>query len=97
MSKHIFIRLYFFIIHEKAKLKIMKLRLLFALVPVALFMTSCESDQCTQTISYTKATAIYQNLDDTRNVELWSPAKEISDPGKIYVADNYLLIGEEGA
>lgn len=74
----------------------MNIKLLVAIIPIVLLMSACESDQCTQTVTYTKATAIYEDLDALRNIELNAPVQEIADPGKIYVAEDYLLIGEEG-
>lgn len=74
----------------------MKTKFFFILLTAAMIFTSCESDLCKQTISYTKATAIYQDTDQLRNTPLNAATREIENAGKIYVAGDYLLIGEEG-
>jgi len=58
---------------------------------------SCDLDQCEQTVTYTKATGVYIDLDDTRSQSLMQPPKsEISSPGKIFINDDLILIGERG-
>jgi len=74
----------------------MKTKLVLLLLPMIVFFASCDLDRCNQTVTYTKATAIYENMEELRQVALNSPVREIEDAGKIYVADDFLLIGEEG-
>jgi len=74
----------------------MKFKLFVVLLSAAALFTACDADRCNQTVTYTKATAIYMDMAELRNAELNLPAKEIEDAGKIYVADDFLLIGEEG-
>ena len=71
-----------------------KICLLFSVLMLGL--TACNKDFGTIEVTYTKATAIYGDLEETRNVTLKTEAKELSNPGKIFVSDNLLLIGEEG-
>lgn len=61
---------------------------LFALV-------SCDADTSQVEVNYTKAVAIYGDLDEIRATPLIGEVQEIVDPGKIYVGEDYLLIGEE--
>lgn len=55
---------------------------------------SCENNITQAEISYTKATAIYGDLNLQRSSILIQAPQEILAPGKIYVSDNMLLIGE---
>ena len=73
----------------------MKLKVLILLVFAGLCFMSC-SDDCTQTITYTKATAVYEDVKALRDVPLNAETREIEDAGKIYVGDDFILIGEEG-
>ncbi len=72
----------------------MKYLLLFVLSFCVL--ASCDIDQCEQTITYTKAVAIYEDLDQLRSNDIMSPAKPITSPGKIYVSESIIMIGEKG-
>lgn len=72
-------------------------KLLLLLLPLSiLVLQSCNKDFGTVEVTYTKATAIYGDLDVVRNTDLLEEAKPIEDAGKIFVAENLLLIGEEG-
>ena len=75
----------------------MKFKLFLAL-GVILGLASCNTDLdvCNQTVSYTKATAIFADLAELRTTPLIEAAREVEDAGKIFVGDNFLLIGEEG-
>jgi hypothetical protein len=66
------------------------------LLTAVVLISSCRTEFCKQTVSYTKATAIYGNMQDLRNVETNLSVQSIKNPGKLYVGENYLLIGEEG-
>ena len=59
-------------------------------------MTSCTKDFGSVEVNYTKATAIYGDLDEIRNTPLLEEARSVENPGKIFVSDELLLIGEEG-
>ncbi|MEM7161724.1 MAG: hypothetical protein AAF487_04715 [Bacteroidota bacterium] len=60
-----------------------------------LAISSCTKDSGTLTLQFTKATAVYGNIDDVRSEALIEEAKSIQNPGKIFVGIDVLLIGEE--
>ncbi|MEM9325793.1 MAG: hypothetical protein AAGA85_09060 [Bacteroidota bacterium] len=68
--------------------------------PLILFLaalTLCACDDFgTATVTYTKGTAIYGDLEALRQTPLLGGAREITDAGKIYLGGDVLLIGEEG-
>jgi hypothetical protein len=71
-------------------------RLILFFLPLLLF-SACSKDFGTAKITYQKATAIYGNLEEIRNTPLVGTAQtNIENPGKIFVSDQFLLIGEEG-
>ena len=71
-------------------------RFLFLLIPSFIFLLhSCSKDLATIHITYQEAKAIYGNMDEIRSLPLNSPIREIDNPGKIYVAKDFILIGEE--
>lgn len=71
------------------------LRSLLPILCVAL--VSCNDDFGTARVTYTRATAVYGDLESLRQTPLLGSAREISNPGKIFVSGEILLIGEEGA
>jgi hypothetical protein len=72
-------------------------KLLVLVASAALVLVySCNSDISTAQLTYLKATAIYGDLDVLRDINLNEEVRSINDPGKVYVSDNLLLIGEEG-
>ncbi len=70
------------------------LRILFA-ISLAGFFQSCTDDFANVTVSYSKGTAIYGDMEEIRAIPLVGTPSEIINPGKIFVSDSYLLIGEE--
>jgi len=56
---------------------------------------SCSNDITSSEVSYTKATAIYEDLTTLRALPLEGPVREIDNPGKVYLSENLILIGEE--
>ncbi len=72
-------------------------KLLLVLLPLTFFvLQSCNKDFGSVEVSYKKATAVYGDLAAIRNTPLMEGARSITDAGKIFVAENLLLIGEEG-
>lgn len=71
------------------------LRVLFVFSVSIFVFSACNLDSGTQEFSYTKATGIYADLDDIRAIPLLGTVQEIVDPGKIFVEEEFLLIGEE--
>ncbi len=63
---------------------------------VSIFCYSCAKDTGTVTVTYQEATAIYGDLEAVRQLPLKEQSREINNPGKIYIGQNYILIGEEG-
>ena len=61
----------------------------------AALIIGCSKDTGTITMHYTKANAVYGDIDDLRNNPLITEKRTISDPGKVYVGNEALLIGEE--
>ncbi len=72
-------------------------KLLLILLPLTFFiLQSCTKDFGSVEVSYKKATAVYGDLVAIRNTPLMEGARPINNAGKIFVAENLLLIGEEG-
>ena len=63
---------------------------------LVLFMFSCTKDTGSIEVSYFKAEAIYGDLEESRATALNAPVAEIVNPGKIYIGEDFILIGEEG-
>ena len=71
-------------------------KLLFLPFACALFfLSSCTKDFAKVEVTYNKATAIYGDLDELRSMPLVGTTKEIKNPGKIFVGENVILVGEE--
>ena len=58
-------------------------------------LASCTEDEGTVNVTYQEATAIYGNLDEIRTAELNQSVQDFNNPGKIYVGEDFILIGEE--
>ncbi|MCU0339644.1 MAG: hypothetical protein MUE30_07155 [Spirosomaceae bacterium] len=71
----------------------MKKILLFSLLAVLFFQTSC-TDQCTETRKFKRFTPVTVGLADIRQGIKTEQARELINPGKIYIKGNYLLINE---
>ncbi len=70
-------------------------KLILFFLPTLFVFHSCSKDFGSVEVTYTKATAIYGDLDEIRQLPLIATAKEVVNPGKIFVGENLLLIGEE--
>ncbi len=62
---------------------------------ITLGIIGCTEDYGTVTVTYQEATALYGNIDDVRAEPLNEPVRDIHDPGKIYLGNDFILIGEE--
>lgn len=72
-------------------------RIASSLSLLVLLFASCDLDQCEQTVTYTKAIAIYVDLEDVRSQQLIEDARfEIEEPGKIFLSEDLILISEKG-
>lgn len=67
---------------------------LFATLISFCFLTSCGDQLCEQEVTYTKATAIYADLDDLRVDNLNESPKQLSNANKIYLSNDLILISE---
>lgn len=62
---------------------------------ILLVTTSCVKNKGSISMTYNKASAVYGNIDEVRNTPLTSSAQTIVNSGKIFVGDDFLLIGEK--
>ena len=60
----------------------------------AFLFTGCTKDLCTQKITHWKDMPVYKTLDQVRVPISAQPARELKNPGKIYLYDTYVLINE---
>lgn len=74
----------------------MKKIALFLAAISSILLISCNKDFSKVSVTYTKATAVYADLEEIRQMPLIGGSREITNPGKIFVSQNLLLIGEEG-
>lgn len=74
----------------------MEMHYLVPFLCLTVLFSACTLDQCEKTITYVHRTPIYGDLNDYRTSDIISPARQIDNPGKIYVTDQLLLIGEKG-
>lgn len=66
---------------------------LFFLLP--LLLTSCFKDKCTETRSYTLYEPVWIQKSEYRNTApAWEAARELRNPGQLYLYGSYLLINE---
>ncbi|MFT5748317.1 MAG: hypothetical protein ACI9XO_002790 [Paraglaciecola sp.] len=73
----------------------MKKNHLFTLLCLPILFAACTKDTGKLQVTYNKATAIYGDLDDVRSQAVNSSVREIDNPGKIYIAEDLILLGEE--
>ena len=66
------------------------------LIGFILLFSNCTKDLGTVNVTYYEAKAIYGDLEQVRSEPINSDPQSIVNPGKIYVASNFILIGEEG-
>ena len=62
---------------------------------IAISIISCTKDYGKVEVTYQEATAIYGDIDDIRSQPLNETVREIINPGKIYLGNDVILIGEE--
>lgn len=72
----------------------MKNFLLFTSFIFILF--SCTKTKGDVSITYEKANAVYGDLEAVRALPLIKTQQQLKNPGKVYIGDDYILIGEEG-
>lgn len=69
--------------------------LLLAVAGIGLLAASCTKTKGEITMTYHKASAVYADLDEIRQTPLVTSPKAINDPGKIFIGDKFILIGEK--
>ncbi len=75
-----------------SKLKSMKNLLLGV---IAISFINCTNDYGKVEVTYQEATAIYGDIEAIRSQKLNETTREITNPGKIYLGNDVILIGEE--
>ncbi len=73
-----------------------KRNVFFTAVALLFLMASCVKDDCTRVMTYTKHTPVYKTLDEIRVDPTVEPARDLKNPGKIYLYGNLILINEKG-
>jgi hypothetical protein len=73
-----------------------KRNVFFAAVAMLFLMASCVKDDCTRVMTYTKHTPVYKSLAEIRVDPTVEPARDLKNPGKIYLYGNLILINEKG-
>lgn len=59
-----------------------------------LVMSSCAKDDCERTVTYTNMTPMYMSYEDFRSSVALESARDLVNPGKIYLYGKYLFINE---
>ncbi len=62
---------------------------------ILFIFSGCVKNKGTITMTYNKATAVYGDIDSLRNIPLKGETRNIENTGKIFVGENFLLIGEK--
>lgn len=73
-----------------------KRNVFFAAVAMLFLMASCVKDDCTRVMTYTKHTPVYKTLAEIRVDPTVEAARDLKNPGKIYLYGNLILINEKG-
>ena len=68
----------------------------FAAVATLFLTASCVKDDCTRVMTYTKTTPVYKTFAEIRVDPTVEPARDLKNPGKIYLFGNLILINEKG-
>jgi hypothetical protein len=58
-------------------------------------LAACTKNKGTITLTYNKATAVYGKIEEIRSTPLWGSSRNIDNPGKIFIDNDVLLIGEK--
>lgn len=68
--------------------------LLASIVLAGMMLQGCVRDKCDMTISYMEYTPVYMNPIDFKNAVAIEAPRDLKNPGKIYVKDDYLFVNE---
>lgn len=66
------------------------------LLGTVLIFSACNKNKGKISMTFSKGTAIYADIDEIRAVPLTATASSIDNPGKIFIGETFMLIGEEG-
>lgn len=70
------------------------MRLLFFALFVSISLSSCFKDDCTRVMTYMKQIPITATYDEIRQPPAIEAAREMNNPGKIYMNDNFIFVNE---
>jgi len=70
--------------------------LVLILAAFLFFASSCKKTKGTISMTYEKAIAVYGDIDAIRALPLLTTKQPVENPSKIFIGDNYILVGEEG-
>lgn len=68
--------------------------LLASMVLAGMMLSGCVRDKCDMNISYMEYTPVYMNPIDFKNAVAIEAPRDLKNPGKIYVKDDYLFVNE---
>ncbi len=74
---------------------ILKSQKFYFLILISFLFSACTKDKGTITMTYNKGTAVYGDLNEVRSLPLLSAPRAIDNPGKIFIGEDFILIGEE--
>ncbi len=69
-------------------------RFLFLALGMALLFQGCLQDKCTNSYTYTAYIPVYMTYDEIRGAVASEPARDLAQPGKIFVKGDWLFINE---
>lgn len=76
------------------KLTLHSVQSIFGLFLLAGLFQGCLHDKCENTYRYSVYEPIYMSYEELRDAVASEPARDLENPGKIYVKDNFLFVNE---
>lgn len=67
----------------------------YLLILIGFLFSACTKDRGTISLTYNKGTAVYGDLNEVRSLPLLASPRNIYNPGKIFIGEDFILIGEE--
>ena len=67
----------------------------YILIVIAFLFSACTKDRGTISLTYNKGTAVYGDINEVRSLPLLASPRNIDNPGKIFIGEDFILIGEE--
>jgi hypothetical protein len=68
---------------------------IFLSIVCTFLLISCAKDKCTTKTTYLKYTPIYKSVDEIRQPISFESARELKNPGKIYLYHSFILVNEQ--